>query len=162
MSSLSRKRNNKLSLIRNLATSLILYEKITTTTAKAKMVKSEVEHILSYAKKNDLHSRRRLLSYLYDEKAVKKIFADYLPRFKDIKSGFITSYKVKTRLGDGAELTILKLQKGKAIIEEENGKHKKNAVEKNETSQNTEKSEKNDAKRNATSTTKTRKQNLKK
>lgn len=123
-SSLSRKKANRSSMLRNLATSLILYERITTTTAKAKEVKAIVEHLIQSSRKNDLNVHRHLLSYLFDKNAVKKVIEDILPRYKDIKSGLIRSYKQNPRKGDGAELTILELQKGKILLESENGKEK--------------------------------------
>jgi len=111
MSALSRKNANRKSLLRNLATSLILFEKIKTTTAKSKEVKPIVEHLISIAKANDLAARRMLLAYLFDENAVKKTFDELVPRYKNINSGFIRTFKLVPRLGDGAELTLMELVK---------------------------------------------------
>lgn len=128
--SLSRKDNHRKSLLRNLATSLILYEEIKTTKAKAKEVKPIVEHLISCAKKNDLASRRRLLGYLFDKNATKKMFEVLVPRYKKINSGFITSYLLGKRLGDSATVVILKLKEEEIVIKpeekikEENGNGK--------------------------------------
>ena len=113
--SLSRKRDYRKSLMRNLSTSIILYEEIKTTRAKAKEVTPIVERIMQIAKKdskNTLFAKRRLLGYLFDENAVKKIFEVYVPRYKNIKSGFIKLYRIGPRAGDSAEIVILRMVKG--------------------------------------------------
>lgn len=112
VNSLSRKKDSRRSLLRNLATSLILYEEITTTKAKAKEVKTVVERLIYRAKKNDLASRRMLLAYLFDKKATKKVLEVIVPRYKKINSGFILTYKLGQRLGDSASLVMLKLREG--------------------------------------------------
>ena len=125
-------------MLRNLATSLVLYERIKTTTAKAKEVKPMVEHLLSVAKKNDLTARRRLLSFFFDENATKKAFEVLVPRYKDVQSGFIKTYKLGPRLGDAAEMTILELKKVEAPVKETKNKKDNDAntisKEDNETS----------------------------
>ena len=118
--SLSRKDNHRKSLLRNLATSLILYEEIRTTQAKAKAVKPVVEHLINIAKKQDLSVRRRLLGYLFDKKATKKIFEVLVPRYKKTNSGFVQLYKIGPRLGDNAPIVLLKLTKPKIIEKEKN------------------------------------------
>lgn len=115
ISSLSRKDNHRRSLIRNLATSLILYEEIKTTKAKGKAVLPIIERWISQAKKNNLAVRRKLLGYFFDKNAVKKIFEVLLPRFKNISSGFVKIYQIGPRLGDSAPMVILKLQEGDKI-----------------------------------------------
>ena len=111
MRALSRKIANRKSTLRNLATSLVLYERITTTVAKAKELKPVVEHLINKARPMDLSSRRRLLAYLFDENATKKVLEILVPRFKDTPTGFIKSYRLRRRLGDGAEMMILEFQK---------------------------------------------------
>ncbi|MEK7142732.1 MAG: 50S ribosomal protein L17 [Patescibacteria group bacterium] len=126
--SLSRKDNHRKSLIRNLATSLILYEEIRTTLPKAKEVKSQVEHLLADAQKNNLASYRKLLSFLYDSKAVLKISEVLIPRYKDQKTGYIQIFRIKPRLGDSAPMAILKLISDKEKILDENLIKDKNAA----------------------------------
>lgn len=111
MRALSRKNAYRKSLLRNLATSLVLYERITTTTAKAKETKSVVERLINRSKTGDLAARRRLLAYLFDEKATKKVLEVLVPRYKNKKSGFVRIYKLGARLGDGAEESILELDR---------------------------------------------------
>lgn len=107
---LSRKKSHRELMLRNLATSLILYEKIQTTAAKAKAVKPLVEKMLARAKKDDLATRRLMLGFFLDKMAVAKIFEKLGPRYKDIKSGFIKSYKLGPRSGDNAPMAVLKLR----------------------------------------------------
>lgn len=126
--SLSRKDNHRKSLIRNLATSLILYEEIRTTLPKAKEVKSQVEHLLADAQKNNLASYRKLLSFLYNSKAVLKISEVLIPRYKDQKTGYIQIFRIKPRLGDSAPMAILKLISDKEKILDENLIKDKNAA----------------------------------
>lgn len=118
MRALSRKTASRKSLLRNLATSLVLYERIETTEAKAKEVKGEVEHMIYLAKKNDLASRRRLLGYFFDKNATKKVLEVLLPRYEKDNSGFIKSYRKGNRLGDGAMIMILELKKPEVKFEE--------------------------------------------
>jgi large subunit ribosomal protein L17 len=133
MRALSRKKANRTSTLRNLATSLILYEKIKTTQAKAKEVKPVVEHLINSARKNDLAARRRLLGYLFDKNATKKVFEVILPRYKNVKTGFMKEYKLGPRLGDGAEMVILELLEG-AKIEEKAENARKDSKSKTEDS----------------------------
>lgn len=124
VNSLSRKDNHRKSLLRNLTTSLILYEEIKTTRAKAKEVKPIVEHLIFRARKNDLAVRRWLLSFLFDKKAVKKVFEILAPRYKKINSGFVLSYRTGNRLGDSAPMVILKLKEIEMpIVKETDGKN---------------------------------------
>lgn len=113
MRALSRKVANRKSTLRNLATSLILAERITTTVAKAKELKPIVEHLINSARPGDLNGRRKLLAYLFDTAAVKKTIDELLPRFANVPTGFIKSYKTGPRKGDGAMLMILEFQKAK-------------------------------------------------
>jgi len=157
MRSLSRKYANRKSTLRNLATSLVLYEKIKTTTAKAKEVKPIVEHLINSARKNDLVARRALLGYLFDENAVKKVFEDILPRYKDIKTGFIKEYKLGPRLGDGAEMTILGLAKGAKVEEKaENANKESSKLEAPKSKERAKKQEPNNRRKNTKTAAKTK------
>jgi large subunit ribosomal protein L17 len=106
---LGRKRGHRRELVKNLTTSLILYERIITTEAKGKLVKGEVEKILTLGKRGDLHSRRLILSKLNSKLAVTKIFEDLNQQFKDKKSGFVRIVKIDSRHGDNASLVMVEL-----------------------------------------------------
>lgn len=102
---LDRKKAPRKALLRNLATSVILYEKIKTTTTKAKAVKPLVEKMVTIAKKNDLTARRRLLEVLYNKKAVAKALEVLGPRYQTRKGGYTRITKIGIRKGDGAEVS---------------------------------------------------------
>ncbi|MCS7244857.1 MAG: 50S ribosomal protein L17 [candidate division WOR-3 bacterium] len=106
---LSREREHRKALLRNLARSIFEKGYIITTTTKAKACKSIVDRILARATENTLHSRRLVNRFFNDRKLVKKIFDDIAPLYKNIKSGFTTIVKYGYRRGDGAELSLLKL-----------------------------------------------------
>ena len=92
-------------MLRNLATSIIIYEKVKTTTAKAKAVRPLVEKMVTIAKKNDLNSRRRLLAFLMHKKAVAKALEVLGPRYKDRQGGYTRIIKIGRRQGDGAQIS---------------------------------------------------------
>jgi len=101
---LDRKKEARRALLRSLATNLILYEKIKTTEAKAKVIRPIVERIITKAKNNDLTTRRELLKYLYKENAIKKVLEDLSVRYKDRKGGYLRIQKIGTRAGDAAKM----------------------------------------------------------
>ena len=101
---LDRKKEPRKALLRNLATSVIIYEKVKTTKTKAKAVKPLVEKLVTIAKKNDLTARRKLLEVLYHKKAVNKTLEVLGPRYKDRKGGYTRIINLGRRQGDGAEM----------------------------------------------------------
>jgi len=106
---LDRKRDQRKVLLRNLALSLVKSEKIKTTLAKAKFLRPTIERLITLGKKNDLSSRRKLLSFFQDEKIVKKIIDEISPRYKERKGGYTRIIKAGQRKGDGAEMAIIEL-----------------------------------------------------
>jgi len=106
---LDRKVGPRKALFRNLAVSLVLYEKIKTTKAKAKAIKPIVERLITKGKDNGIASRRNLLKYLYKESAVKKILEELGPRYKERKGGYTRILNLKRRQGDGAEIVQIEL-----------------------------------------------------
>lgn len=113
---LGRSLKHRVNMLKNLAESLLLYEKITTTQAKAKEVRSIVEKSITIAKSSDLTARRRLLSqFLHNKNVVEKLIVDIAPRFKNTKSGFIKIFKVNPRVGDNAQMATIILSKSKFL-----------------------------------------------
>ena len=96
-------------MYRNLVTDLLGYEKITTTEAKAKEVRSFAEKIITLGKKGGLHSRRQALSYIMDKKVTDKLFADLAPRYAQRAGGYTRIVKLGPRLGAGASMVQLEL-----------------------------------------------------
>ena len=96
-------------LLRSLTTSLILHERIRTTVTKAKAVRPQVERVITLAKRDSLHARRQAASYLYEPRAVQKLFDRIGPRFADRAGGYTRIVRLGPRKGDGAETAILEL-----------------------------------------------------
>lgn len=110
--SVGRRRDFRKLLLRNLTTSVILHESVTTSEAKARAVQPIVERTIHLAQQyNDrpLTIRRRLLSYLTDEMAVKKVIEEIAPRYTDVTSGFTRRVTVGHRLGDNANQVAVQL-----------------------------------------------------
>lgn len=101
---LDRKKGPRRALMRNLATSLILHEKIKTTEAKAKALRSIAERLVTISKKSDLTARKRLLAYLTQERAAKKMIEVIGPKYLLRSGGYLRINKVGPRLSDGAKI----------------------------------------------------------
>ena len=119
MRKLGRKKSNKEHLIRNLATSLVLYEAIETTEAKAKEVKSYLERVLARNKNNTLAEKRAIFAVFFDKKASQKVINELFPRYKTRNSGFIRSFHLANRLGDNSSMMRLELVDKKVFVTED-------------------------------------------
>lgn len=106
---LDRKTAARRSLLANLAESLILYEKIQTTVAKAKALRPLVEKLITKAKKNTLAARRDLAKILYTENAIKKLMEVIGPKYKERRGGYLRIIKVGNRKGDNGEEAVIEL-----------------------------------------------------
>lgn len=106
---LDRKKASREALLKNLAASLIMNEKIKTTQAKAKALRSVVERLITIGKENNLTTFRRLLAYLPLKKIVKKILNELGPKYKERKGGYTRIIKIGRRRGDGAEMVQIEL-----------------------------------------------------
>jgi large subunit ribosomal protein L17 len=108
---LSRTDGHRRALLRNLATSFFLHEKVETTSAKAKEIRKVVERLITQARRGDLHSRRLVAAYLLDPKVVKKLCDQIAPALGERSGGFTRITKSRIRPGDAAELSYLELVK---------------------------------------------------
>ena len=106
---LGREKAPREALIRNLAQSLILYENVNTTLAKAKEVRPFVEKLITKAKVKSLTTRRTLHRTLSMESAVNKMLEEIGPRYKERAGGYTRIIKLGRRLGDGAEIAQIQL-----------------------------------------------------
>ncbi|MBI2448036.1 50S ribosomal protein L17 [Candidatus Microgenomates bacterium] len=106
---LGRKQGPKKALLKTLAKSLILHEKIKTTEAKAKELRPYVEKLITRGRNNDLHSRRILLSYIGDQLLVEKLIAEIGPKYKDRQGGYTRITKIALRSGDAAKMAVIEL-----------------------------------------------------
>ncbi len=95
--------------MRNLASSLIIHERITTTLARAKRVRPVVEKMITKGRKKSLHSVRVLLKDLQSKDTVRKLTDDIGPGYTDRKGGYTRIVKIGPRKGDGAEMAIIEL-----------------------------------------------------
>lgn len=106
---LGREKAPREAMMRNLATSFIIYEKITTTTPKAKLLRPMVEKIITLGKVDSIHNRREALKVLYVEGAVSKLFEVIGPRYKERNGGYTRITKIPPRLGDNAAMAVLEM-----------------------------------------------------
>jgi large subunit ribosomal protein L17 len=102
-------RSHRKSVLANLATSLILNERVDTTFARAKAGQRFSERLITLARRGDLHARRIAFSRIRDKEAVTKLFDEIGPRFKDRNGGYTRVVKLGPRRGDGAEMARIML-----------------------------------------------------
>jgi large subunit ribosomal protein L17 len=106
---LGRTKAPRVHLLANLAQSVILYEKVRTTEAKAKEVRSVVERLITVGKKSDVATRRQLLRRLPTELAVKKVIEVLGPRYAKRAGGYTRIVKIGPRQGDAAKMAVIEL-----------------------------------------------------
>ena len=106
---LGRTDSHRKAMLGNMATSLIMHKRITTTLAKAKALRVYVEPLLTKAKNDTTHSRRTVFSYLQDKDAVSELFRDIATKIADRPGGYTRIIKMENRLGDNAEMALIEL-----------------------------------------------------
>ena len=107
---LGRKTAHRHALLSNLASSLIINKRITTTVAKAKALRKYVEPLLTKSKDDTTHSRRTVFSYLQDKESVQTLFGEVASKIADRPGGYTRIIKLAdTRLGDNAEMCLIEL-----------------------------------------------------
>ena len=106
---LGRTASHRASLLSNMACSLILHKRITTTLAKAKALKKYVEPLITRCKKDDTNSRRVVFRYLQNKYAVKELFGEVAAKVGDRPGGYTRIIKLGTRQGDAAPVAFIEL-----------------------------------------------------
>jgi large subunit ribosomal protein L17 len=114
---LGRTTDHRMALLRNLASDLIIHERLELTEAKAKELKTVVEKMITLGKRGDLHARRQAAAFLYnketgedeDSSVIQKLFDDIAPRYEERQGGYTRVLKLGERQGDGAKLAIIEL-----------------------------------------------------
>jgi large subunit ribosomal protein L17 len=107
---LSRDRGHRKALIMNLCGQIVEHERIRTTEAKAKVVKPEVEKLITLAKRGDLHARRQALARLGQNKfTVHKLFEEIAPRYSEREGGYTRILKLGPRRSDSTEMVYIEL-----------------------------------------------------
>jgi large subunit ribosomal protein L17 len=96
-------------LLRALATEIIRHGQITTTKARAKAVREQVDNMISLAKDGSLSAKRRAMGYLYDKQLVYELFKEVQNRYGDRTGGYTRLVRTKPRRGDNAEMAIIEL-----------------------------------------------------
>jgi large subunit ribosomal protein L17 len=106
---LGRKTSHREAMFRNMVTSLLSHEKITTTDAKAKEIRVVAERMITLGKRGDLHAMRLAASVIREKSVVTKLFATIAPRYKDRPGGYTRIVKLGIRQGDAAPLSLIEL-----------------------------------------------------
>jgi large subunit ribosomal protein L17 len=106
---LSRTDSHRRAMLANMASSLILHKRITTTLAKAKALRVYVEPIITRSKDDSTHSRRTVFSYLQNKEVVSILFRDIATKVADRPGGYTRILKMGNRLGDNASMALIEL-----------------------------------------------------
>jgi len=107
---LSRRMGPRLALYKNLTVSVLRYEKVKTTEAKAKEIRGQVERMITLAKRGDLTARRAVIAQFPNEPlVVNKLFDEIAPKYTDRTSGYTRIVRIGPRLGDAAEMVQIEL-----------------------------------------------------
>lgn len=104
---LDRPRSQRRALLANLAESLILHEKVRTTSAKAKALRPVIEKLITKAKKNNLAARREIMKTLYTPNAARKMMEVIGPKYAGRAGGYTRIIRLNNRVGDGAEESVI-------------------------------------------------------
>lgn len=104
---LGRKSGHRKAMLANMASSLIMHKRITTTVAKAKALKPYLEPLVTKSKEDSTHNRRIVFSYLKDKNAVAELFRTIAPKIMDRPGGYLRVLHVGFRQGDAADMALI-------------------------------------------------------
>lgn len=124
--------NQRKALLKGLIASLLEYQRIETTLAKAKEVKKLAERIITLGIKGDLHSKRVALSHVPNRNAVSKLFNEIAPRFAGRNGGYLRLIKTRNRVNDAAPMAVLEFIDYEEIRKAKEPKDKKEEPGKSE------------------------------
>ena len=109
-------------MLANLASSLFEHERITTTEAKAKLLRPYAEKLITKARQGSVHDRRQVLGLIQDRNIVHKLFSDIGPRFSERNGGYTRILKIGPRNGDNAPMALIELvDEGTAVVVDDDG-----------------------------------------
>jgi large subunit ribosomal protein L17 len=114
---LNRSMSHRSALYRNLVASLMTYDRIRTTDAKAKEVRRFADRMVTLGKEGTLAARRRAAAFMRNPSAVRRLFADVAPRFSDRAGGYTRIVKLGFRPGDAAQMSMIELTGASASVE---------------------------------------------
>ena len=126
-SKFNRNSSHRKAMFRNMVTSLLKHDRIRTTDAKAKELRGWADHLITLAKRGDLHARRQALSIVRESDVVHKLFEEAPKRFGSISGGYTRVVKIDRRPGDATMMSLIELVSG-----EEKTKKKKASKKKSE------------------------------
>jgi large subunit ribosomal protein L17 len=106
---LSRKSSHRKALERNMVTSLLKYERVKTTKAKAREIRKTAEKMITRAKVDSVHNRRIVAKTVQEKDVLNKLFVEIAPKYKERPGGYTRILKIGNRKGDAAEMVILEL-----------------------------------------------------
>jgi large subunit ribosomal protein L17 len=109
---LGRTTSHRKAMLRNMVTSLLKEEKIVTTDAKAKELRSIAEKMITLGKRGDLHARRQADSFIRESMVTKKLFEELSPRYNERAGGYTRIVKIGNRPGDNAPISVVELIPG--------------------------------------------------
>src|SRR6187200_3324430 len=120
-------------ILANLATSLFEHDSITTTEAKAKRLRPLAERLITFAKRGDLHARRRVMTVVRDKGVVHRLFVEVAPDMAERNGGYTRITKIGARKGDNAPMAVIELVREpvakKATVKEAEGATKRKAAQ---------------------------------
>ncbi len=108
-------------MLRNLATSIVLHEKVKTTLPKAKAIRSQLEKMITVAKKGDLAATRKLNSYFLDVNASQKLLKELAPLYAKRNGGYLRITKIGPRVGDNAEMVFIEFLDTEKLVKKVKG-----------------------------------------
>lgn len=106
---LGRQKGHRVALLSNMASSLILHKRISTTVAKAKALRKYIEPLLTKAKDDSTHSRRVVFSHLQNKEAIKELYKEVSGKIAERPGGYTRIIKMEPRLGDNAQMCMMEL-----------------------------------------------------
>ena len=106
---LGRPTAHRKAMLRNQVTDLLREGRITTTITRAKETRRMAEKMITLGKRGDLHARRQVLAYIYDEDVVTELFDNIAPKYAERSGGYTRILKLGQRRGDTAEMVFLEL-----------------------------------------------------
>jgi large subunit ribosomal protein L17 len=126
---LGRTTSHRVAMFRNMVTSFLNHERITTTDAKAKELRSIAEKMITLGKKGDLHAMRQAASYIREKSVVTKLFTTIAPRYSERPGGYTRIIKLGLRPGDNASLSMIELVEEQFTPKEKKSVPVKNAMQ---------------------------------
>lgn len=115
---LNRNASHRKAMFANMATSLLLHERIQTTTPKAKELRRHVDRLITLGKRGDLHARRQAAAIVRDPLALERLFSEYAERYADRNGGYTRVLHIGNRRGDNAPMSQIELVDAPAVTVE--------------------------------------------